>query len=125
MSLLYVDDMIITRDYMQGTIQLKQFFNSQFEMKDFGHLNYFSGLEICYDDVFIIYHKQNILLIFNLMVFYQIIKLATLYLKPMSSSFFTKGVILDDFTFNKQLIESCIYLTTTRSNIIYIVHIVS
>ena len=44
--LLYVDDMIITRDDITGIQELKQFLSQPFEMKDFGFLSYFLGLEI-------------------------------------------------------------------------------
>ena len=45
---LYVDDMIIIGDDLNGVQELKNFFNQQFEMKDLEHFSYFLGLEITY-----------------------------------------------------------------------------
>ena len=44
--LLYVDDMIITCNDLNGIQELKDFLSQQSKMKDFGHLSYFLGLEI-------------------------------------------------------------------------------
>ena len=44
--LLYVDDMIIIGDDLSGIQELKDFLSQQFEMKDFGHISYFLGLQI-------------------------------------------------------------------------------
>uniref|UniRef100_A0A2N9GPK7 Reverse transcriptase Ty1/copia-type domain-containing protein n=1 Tax=Fagus sylvatica TaxID=28930 RepID=A0A2N9GPK7_FAGSY len=44
--LLYVDDIIITGDDTAGIRDLQKFLSQHFEMKDFGTLSYFLGLEV-------------------------------------------------------------------------------
>ncbi len=43
---IYVDDLIITRDSDVDIFDLKKFLKQKFEMKDFGKLHYFLGIEV-------------------------------------------------------------------------------
>ena len=59
--LLYMDDMIITGDDLNGIQELKDFLSQQFEMKDFEHLSYFLGLEMTHsiDGLYITQDKHE------------------------------------------------------------------
>jgi hypothetical protein len=45
-SLVYVDDIIITRSDIPLIEDLQRSLNSEFHMKDLGHLHYFLGLQV-------------------------------------------------------------------------------
>ncbi|KAJ9552467.1 hypothetical protein OSB04_016512 [Centaurea solstitialis] len=99
--LLYVDDMIITGDDATGIASLKHSLSFSFEMKDLGKLNYFLGLEPFPIKVSSTPLEHN------------------LYLAP------NFGPPLKDPTRYRQLVGSLVYLTITRPDIAYVVHIVS
>lgn len=44
--ILYLDDMIITGDHIIGILEVKEYFRTNFKIKDLGSLNYFLGLKI-------------------------------------------------------------------------------
>uniref|UniRef100_A0A2N9HCJ2 Reverse transcriptase Ty1/copia-type domain-containing protein n=1 Tax=Fagus sylvatica TaxID=28930 RepID=A0A2N9HCJ2_FAGSY len=101
--LLYVDDMIIKGDDLAGIRDLQQFLSQQFEMKDLGTLSYFLGLEAGLTD------SKTVSTPLELNV-----KLNT-----------TDGEPLSDATLYRQLVGSLIYLTVTRPDLAYAVHLVS
>lgn len=46
MLIVYVDDIILTENLSEETVQLKQLLSKEFEIKGLGHLRYFLGMEV-------------------------------------------------------------------------------
>ena len=123
--LLYVDDMIITGDDLNGIQELKDFLSQQFEMKDLGYLSYFLGLEIT--------HSTNGLYITQAKYASELLSRAGLidsktvdtpvelnaHLTPSG------GKPLSNPSLYRRLVGSLVYLTITRPNISYAIHQVS
>ncbi|GKV01836.1 hypothetical protein SLEP1_g14354 [Rubroshorea leprosula] len=123
--LLYVDDMIITRDDISGICELKHFFNQKFKMKDLGPLSYFLGLEVTSsnDGYLLSQAKYASDLISRAGLIDS--KIASTPLEPNARLTPMDGFPLRDPTVYQQLVGSLVYLTITRLNIAYAVHIVS
>ena len=117
--------MIITGDDMQGIQDLKHFLGRQFEMKDLGPLNYFLGLEVSssVDDYYLTQAKYTYNLISRASITdSKIVDTPTEYNCRLNSH---DGESLSDATHCRQLVGSLIYLTVTRPDISYAVHVVS
>ena len=123
--LLYVDDMIITGDDMQSIQDLKHFLGGQFEMKDLGPLNYFLGLEVSsFSDGYYLTqakYTSNLISLANI-TNSKIVDTPIEYNRCLNSH---DGKSLSDATLYRQLVGSLIYLTITRLDISYAVHVVS
>ena len=123
--LLYVDDMIITSDDMQGIQDLKHFLGRQFEMKVLGPLNYFLGLEVSSsaDNYYLTQAKYTSDLIFRASITdSKIVDTPIDYNCGLNSH---DGESLSNVTLYRQLLGSLIYLTVTRPDISYAIHVVS
>ena len=123
--LLYVDDMIITGDDMQGIRYLNHFLGCQFEMKDFGPLNYFLGLEVSSfaDGYYLTQAKYTSDMISRASITdSKIVDTHIEYNRCLNSH---DGESPYDATLYRQFVGSLIYLTITRPNISYAVHEVS
>uniref|UniRef100_A0A2N9HM41 Reverse transcriptase Ty1/copia-type domain-containing protein n=1 Tax=Fagus sylvatica TaxID=28930 RepID=A0A2N9HM41_FAGSY len=123
--LLYVDDMIITGDDVQGIQDLKRFLGQHFEMKDLGPLSYFLGLEVSSssDGYYLTQAKYTSDLISQAGITdSKIVDTSIEYNNHLNTH---DGEPLPDATLYRQLVGSLVYLTVTRPDISYAVHIVS
>ncbi|WVZ03114.1 hypothetical protein V8G54_023920 [Vigna mungo] len=123
--LVYVDDIVVTGFDQDAISRIKQMLNSNFHMKELGHLNYFLGLEVHYhpEGIFVNRHKyiQDLVQLAGLTN-------ATPVDTPMEVNVKYRrheGELLDDPTQYRKLVGSLIYVTITRPDISYDVHTVS
>jgi hypothetical protein len=123
--LLYVDDMIITRDDHPSISDFKQFLHQQFEMKDLGHLSYFLGLEVSSDSTgyYLSYGKyvSDLLSCVGLTD----TKVVSRPLEMNACLTSLDDTSLSDTTLYRQLIGSLVYLTVTYLDIAHAVHLMS
>ena len=123
--LLYVDYMIITGDDLSGIQELKDFLSQQFEMKDFGHLSYFLGLEITHsiDGLYITQAKYTS----DLLSRVGLTDSKTVDTPVELNAHLTpsRGKPLSNPSLYRRLVGSLVYLTVTRPDISYVVHQVS
>ena len=117
--------MIITGDDMQGIQDLNHFLGLQLEMKDLGPLNYFLGLEVSSstDGYYLAQAKYTSNLISRASITNsKTVDTPIEYNCRLNSH---DGESLSDATLYRQLVGSLIYLTVTRPDISYAVHVVS
>ena len=123
--LLYVDDMIITGDDLNGIQELKDFLSQQFEMKDLGHLSYFLGLEITHstDGLYITQAKYASELLSR--AGHTDSKTVDTLVELNAHLTSTGGKPLSNPSLYRRLVGSLVYLIVTRPDISYVVHQVS
>ncbi|KAM7513703.1 hypothetical protein LguiA_003286 [Lonicera macranthoides] len=123
--LLYVDDMIITGDDISGISDLKQSLSQFFEMKDLGRLNYFLGLEVLSDSTG--YYLSQVKYTSDVLARAGLTDCKTASTPLDTNVRLTSfdGTPLSDGTLYRQLVGSLVYLTVTRPDIAYAVHVVS
>lgn len=117
--------MIITGDDSDGIQDLKHSLSKEFEMKDLGKLNYFLGLEVTSNSqgYFLSQAKYASDLISRAGLTDN--KVASSPLEVNAKFSPTDGTPLTDATLYRQLVGSLVYLTVTRPDLAYAVHLVS
>ncbi|KAG9454499.1 hypothetical protein H6P81_007403 [Aristolochia fimbriata] len=123
--LLYVDDMMITGDDIQGIFDLKRYLSSCFEMKDLGQLRYFLGLEVLpLDDGYglsLVKYASDLLNRAGL----SDSKVCDSPMELNAKFWPADGELLSDPTLYRQLVGGLLYLIISRPDISYAVHVVS
>ncbi|KAL3502083.1 hypothetical protein ACH5RR_036532 [Cinchona calisaya] len=123
--LVYVDDIVITGSDKDGISQIQNLLHSSFHMKDLGQLTYFLGLEVHHRPQGIFLNQQKYI---QDLVDVAGLTNTTSVETPMEINVKYRrdeGELLEDPTFYRKLVGSLIYLTITRPDISYAVHIVS
>ncbi|KAL0541043.1 hypothetical protein IC582_021073 [Cucumis melo] len=117
--------MIITGNDPQAISDLQHYLGQHFEMKDLGSLNYFLGLEVSRrsDGYLLSQDKYASDLLARSGITDS--NIASTPLDPNVHLTPYDGVLLENVSLYRQLVGSLIYLTVTRLDIAYAVHIVS
>ncbi|XP_057502747.1 uncharacterized mitochondrial protein AtMg00810-like [Actinidia eriantha] len=115
--------MILIEDNLVGISQLKYFLSEHFEIKDLGCLSYFLGLEITSDSNG--YYLSQAKFTFDILA-----RACLTNSKTTSTPLELNALLpplddtpLSDATLYRQLVGNLVYLTVTRADIAYAVHL--
>ncbi|WVZ08164.1 hypothetical protein V8G54_021510 [Vigna mungo] len=123
--LVYVEDIVLTRDNMQAINDVKQFLHHKFSIKDLGSLKFFLGFEVARSQQGLVLNQRKycleILSEFGLTG----CKSATSPSNPTVKLTDDEGALVSDPTAYRRLIGKLQYLTNTRPDISFVVQQVS
>jgi hypothetical protein len=122
---IFVDDLIITRDSDVDIFDLKKLLKQKFEMKDLGELCYFLNIEV-------IQSPKGIWLLQRQYALNKLFEYGMTGCKPISIPLeqnvklsVDEGDLVEDTIMYKRTMGSLIYITITRPNLSYAVGMVS
>jgi hypothetical protein len=122
---LFVDDMIITSDDIDGISVLKTELARQFEMKDLGSLRYFLGIEVVYSPRGYLLSRSKY--VANILERTRLTnkKTINIFIEVNTRYSSSNGLLLPNPTLYRTIVGSSVYLTITRPDIAYVIHVVS
>ncbi|KAM1377387.1 hypothetical protein ACFX1Q_038885 [Malus domestica] len=123
--LVYVDDIILAGNNIQAIEDIKSFLTKQFKLKDLGQLKYFLGIEIARSSKGIALSQRKYALEILEDAGYLGAKVATSPMEQNLSLRKDEGQCITDPSSYRRLIGRLIYLTITRPDLVYAVHILS
>jgi hypothetical protein len=122
---IYVDDLIITRDSDADIFDLKKLLKQKFEMKDLGQLRYFLGIKV-------IQSPKGIWLLQRQYALNKLSEYGMMGCKPILIPLeqnvklsADEGDLVEDTTMYRGIVGSLIYMTITRPDLSYAVGVVS
>ncbi|GJZ23964.1 ribonuclease H-like domain-containing protein [Tanacetum coccineum] len=123
--LVYVDDIIITKNDNIGIKEFKVFLSTKFLIKDLGVLKYFLGIEVVENDLGLCMSQRKYCL--ELLHEYGLLAARPVDIPLPENTIIsfeetTNDKYLSNFTTYQKLVEKLIYLTNTRPDISYAVH---
>ncbi|GKB57499.1 ribonuclease H-like domain-containing protein [Tanacetum coccineum] len=126
--LVYVDDIIITGNYVSKIEKFKVYLKSKYMIKDLGKLKYFLAIEVVDTDKGICINQRKYVL--DLLSEYGMLackpaKTPLMSKLSISNEAFDNDPTLDNITDYQKLMGKIIYLTNTRLYISYDVHCLS
>ena len=121
---VYVDDIVVTRNDMVGISSLKSFLHGQFHTKNLGMLKYFLGIEVMRSKCGIFLSQRK----YVLDLFFETEKLAVKLchsLMAQSLNLTREGELFEDPERYRRLVGKLKYFIVTRPDIAYFVSVVS
>ncbi len=122
---IYVDDLIITRDSDSNIFDLKKLLKQEFEMKDLGELRYFLNIEV-------IQSPKGIWLLQRQYALNKLFEYGMTGYKPISIPLeqnvklnVDEGHLVEDTILYRRIVGSLIYMTITRLDLNYVVGVVN
>lgn len=123
--LVYVDDLILSGSTPSLVINFKAYLSSKFHMKDLGILRYFLGIEVARkpSGIYICQRKYALGIIADAGL--SGVKPASFPLDQNHKLTLAKGDLIPDPTMYRRLVGRLIYLSATRPDLSYSIHILT